>query len=96
MATMGLNSGQWVGRLLNPFGEDSANGGSPSQGRDPDSEVNDGTCPENQFNTVPTTLKSVPAAIGAVIATPNSKLMINNKKYDKPMGRIESYYIDLS
>ena len=38
MATLALNSGLWVRRLLI--------GGSPFQGRYPASEVNDGTCPE--------------------------------------------------
>ncbi len=38
MATLALNSGLWVRRLLI--------GGSPFQGRDPASEVNDGGCPE--------------------------------------------------
>jgi len=38
MATLALNSGLWVRRLLI--------GGSPVQGRYPASEVNDGTCPE--------------------------------------------------
>ena len=38
MATLALNSGLWVRRLLI--------GGSPFQGRCPASEVNDGGCPE--------------------------------------------------
>ncbi len=38
MATLALNSGLWVRRLLI--------GGSPVQGRYPASEANDGTCPE--------------------------------------------------
>jgi hypothetical protein len=38
MATLALNSGLWVRRLLI--------GGSPHQGRYPASEVNDGACPE--------------------------------------------------
>jgi hypothetical protein len=38
MATLALNSGLWVRRLLM--------GGSPVQGQYPASEVNDGTCPE--------------------------------------------------
>jgi hypothetical protein len=38
MATLAMNSGLWVRRLLI--------GGSPFQGRYPASEVNDGTCPE--------------------------------------------------
>ena len=46
MATLSLNSGLWVRRLLNSFGEGFANGGSPDQGRCPASEVNDGACPE--------------------------------------------------
>jgi hypothetical protein len=37
MATLALNSGLWVRRLLI--------GGSPFQGRCPASEVNDGGCP---------------------------------------------------
>ena len=46
MATLALNSGLWVRRLLNSFGEGYAYGGSPFQGRCPASEVNDGGCPE--------------------------------------------------
>jgi hypothetical protein len=46
MATLALNSGLWVRRLLNSFGEGCAYGGSPFQGRCPASEVNDGGCPE--------------------------------------------------
>ena len=38
MATLALNSGLWVRRLLM--------GGSPVQGRYPASEVNDGACPD--------------------------------------------------
>ncbi|MFN5116790.1 MAG: hypothetical protein ACK5FE_04745, partial [Cyanobacteriota bacterium] len=38
MATLALNSGLWVRRLLI--------GGSPDQGRYPASETNDGACPE--------------------------------------------------
>jgi len=38
MATLALNSGLWVRRLLI--------GGSPDQGWYPASEVNDGACPE--------------------------------------------------
>ena len=46
MATLALNSGLWVRRLLNSFGEGCAYGGSPFQGRCPASEVNDRGCPE--------------------------------------------------
>jgi hypothetical protein len=46
MATLALNSGLWVRRLLNSFGEGFAYGGNPFQGRCPASEVNDGGCPE--------------------------------------------------
>jgi hypothetical protein len=45
-ATLALNSGLWVRRLLNSFGEGFAYGGSPFQGRYAASEVNDGDCPE--------------------------------------------------
>jgi len=48
MATLALNSGLWVRRLLNSFGEGCVYGGTPFQGRYPTSEVNDGGCPENQ------------------------------------------------
>jgi len=43
MATLALNSGLWVRRLLI--------GGSPDQGRCPASEVNDGGCPGKQSNS---------------------------------------------
>ena len=46
MATLALNSGLWVRRLRNSFGEGVDNGGSPFQGRYPASDVHDGCCPE--------------------------------------------------
>ena len=48
MATLALNSGLWVRRLLNSFGEGFAYSGSPYQGLCPVSEVNDGGCPGKQ------------------------------------------------
>ena len=42
MATLALNSGLWVRRLLIV--------GSPGQGPYPASEVNDGPCPENSVH----------------------------------------------
>jgi len=53
VATLALNSGLWVRRLLNSFGEGFANGGSPFQGRYPASEINDGTCPEKPDHLKP-------------------------------------------
>ncbi len=44
MATLALNSGLWVRRLLI--------GGSPLQGRFPASEVNDGPCLEKPDNLI--------------------------------------------
>ena len=46
MGTFALNSGLWVRRLLNSFGEGCAYGGSLFQGWGPDSEGKDGRCPE--------------------------------------------------
>jgi hypothetical protein len=53
MATLALNSGLWVRRLLNSCGEGCAYGGSPFQGRCPASEVNDGGCPEKPDHLSP-------------------------------------------
>jgi len=44
MATLALNSGLWVRRLLI--------GGSPDQGRCPASEVNDVACPEKPVHII--------------------------------------------
>jgi hypothetical protein len=66
MATLALDSGLWVRRLLNSFGEGCANDGSPCQGRYPASEVNDGTCPEKPVHLtpqIPRDLKRVDQAI---------------------------------
>jgi hypothetical protein len=52
MATLALNSGLWVRRLLNSFGEGYAYGGSPFQGRCPASEVNDGAVQKSQTTSL--------------------------------------------
>jgi hypothetical protein len=53
MATLALNSGLWVRRLLNSCGECCAYARSPFQGRCPASEVNDGCCPEKPDHLTP-------------------------------------------
>jgi hypothetical protein len=47
MAPLALNSGLWVRRLLNSFGEGWAYGRSPFQGAYPTSEVNDAGFPKS-------------------------------------------------
>ena len=49
MATLAFNSGLWVRRLLNSFGEGCAYGGSPFQGR----------CPRADSKSVPRLLAGV-------------------------------------
>jgi hypothetical protein len=46
MAPLALNSGLWVRRLLNSFGEGCDYDGSLFQGPYPTSDVNDGACPK--------------------------------------------------
>jgi hypothetical protein len=69
MATLALNSGLWVRRLLNSFGEGFAYGESPFQGRYPASEVNDGDCPEKpgQVNPLVARLKARAASEGVTL-----------------------------
>ena len=52
----GLELGLWVRRLLI--------GGSPFQGRYPDSAVNDGACPENKYKSALHPLRIIKLQIG--------------------------------
>jgi hypothetical protein len=58
IATLALNTGLWVRRLLNSFGEGFAKGGCPFQGRCPALEFNDGTCPEKPDHLNPQLVSS--------------------------------------
>jgi|688.fasta_scaffold312999_2 hypothetical protein len=48
MATLALNSGLWVRRLLNFFGEGFANGGAPFRGGTPPQRLTMGPVQKNQ------------------------------------------------
>jgi hypothetical protein len=48
MATLALNSGLWVRRLLNSFGEGFANGGAPFRGGTPPQRLTMGPVQKNQ------------------------------------------------
>ena len=69
MATLALNSGLWVWRLLIA--------GSPFQGRYPASEVNDGACPEKPVHLTPEQI-SVSCNVGPPLTATAPEFRITN------------------
>jgi hypothetical protein len=87
MATLALNSGLWVRRLLNSFGEGYAYGGSPFQGPCPASEVNDGGCPEKADHP-PAAAGLRPAASHRKVRLVISTVFITASRKASPTQRI--------